>query len=208
MSHRSVYHSASRPLVHYTYISIVHNDYVAQDSASRPLVVHHYCVDSFSKQSATKPLKQPEARTVPASLVLFLYILARSLPPAPRGRMKSSRRVSATRRLSATARRVSELCNGIQEIDSKCTVRETQYHEDDGSSIGSSNKRSSWDNASTSEYPSNSDHERLAQRGNVAVKCSKCLVYFVLVLVATGAGYSTFHFLDQEEKKDFEVQVS
>jgi cobalamin biosynthesis Mg chelatase CobN len=136
-------------------------------------------------------------------------------------------------RLSATSRVISELSSGIREIESKCTVEETQHHEDDVSSTGSSNKRSSVDDVSTSDNASASDNastsdnasssenasstsgectststERLAKKENVAVKYSKCLVYFVLVLVATGAGYSTFHFLDQEEKKDFEVQVS
>jgi cobalamin biosynthesis Mg chelatase CobN len=130
-------------------------------------------------------------------------------------------------RLSATSRVISELSSGIREIESKCTVEETQHHEDDVSSTGSSNKRSSVDDVSTSDNASASDNasssenasstsgectststERLAKKENVAVKYSKCLVYFVLLLAATGAGYSTFHFLDQEEKKDFEVQVS
>jgi cobalamin biosynthesis Mg chelatase CobN len=154
---------------------------------------------------------------IPSSLLL-------SLLPA---RMKSSTRSSATSKL------ISELSSGIRDIESECTVKETQYHEDDGSSSSSCNyKRSNGDNVSTSDNASASDNTstsdnastsehtstsgeftsitngRLAQKENLAVKYSKCLVYVVLLLAATGAGYFTFHFLNQEEKKDFEVQVS
>jgi hypothetical protein len=106
------------------------------------------------------------------------------------------------------------MSSGIREIESDCAVKETQHHEDDGSSGGSSNKRSNGDNSSTSDNASTLEectsitNDRLAQKENVAVQYSKCLVYFVLLLAATVAGYFTFHFLDQEEKKDFEVQVS